>query len=360
MAKEGLERRGDLRPHRDQRRAARRRRAAPGVGARPTTPTASCRSRSRRALARDTDGTLARGAALWKARRPPQRDDQDPGHRRGRAGDRGGDLRGHQRQRHAAVLGRGLRAAWPRPTSAGSSAARRRARASTCTRSRASSSRAWTPRSTSASRTPARTRSCMGTAAVANARAAYQRFKEIFSGERWDALRDAGRAACSARCGPRPGVKNPHYPETKYVDELVAPDTVNTMPMPTLLAAAEHARDRRAPTADQDPTADLERPRRGRDRPGRRHRQAAARRDRRVREVARRAARRASRTSARRSSPAARRPSPASIPNELEPPIAERVKRGGRRGRRAARVAQGRARCGAARARRRSATASAG
>ena len=37
------------------------------------------------------------------------------------------------------------------------------------------------------------------------------------------------------------GVKNPHYPDTMYVDELVAPDTVNTMPMPTLLAAGEHA-----------------------------------------------------------------------------------------------------------------------
>ena len=53
------------------------------------------------------------------------------------------------------------------------------------------------------------------------------------------------------------GVKNPHYSETKYVDELVAPETVNTMPMPTLLAAGERSEVRGA-TADQDPTADLE------------------------------------------------------------------------------------------------------
>jgi transaldolase/glucose-6-phosphate isomerase len=94
-----------------------------------------------------------------------------------------------------------------------------------------------------------------GTAALANARAAYRRFKEIFHGERFARLRDAG---CPAQ---RPlwastGVKNPHYPDTKYVDELVAPQTVNTMPMPTLLAAAERAEVRGA-TADQDPSADL-------------------------------------------------------------------------------------------------------
>ena len=43
-----------------------------------------------------------------------------------------------------------------------------------------------------------------GTAALANARAAYARFEEIFLGERFAALRAAGRARCSGRCGPRP------------------------------------------------------------------------------------------------------------------------------------------------------------
>src|SRR3954469_389780 len=94
-----------------------------------------------------------------------------------------------------------------------------------------------------------------GIAAVANARAAYQRFKELFRGDSFAELRDGG---CPVQ---RPlwastGVKDPQYAETKYVDELVAPDTVNTMPMPTLLAAAEKTEVKGA-TADQDPVDDL-------------------------------------------------------------------------------------------------------
>jgi transaldolase / glucose-6-phosphate isomerase len=95
-----------------------------------------------------------------------------------------------------------------------------------------------------------------GTAAVANARGAYARFKDVFRGERFAALRDAG---CPVQ---RPlwastGVKDPHYPETKYVETLIGPDTVNTMPMPTLLACAEELEVTPA-TAEQDPTAELQ------------------------------------------------------------------------------------------------------
>jgi transaldolase/glucose-6-phosphate isomerase len=94
-----------------------------------------------------------------------------------------------------------------------------------------------------------------GVAAIANARAAYQAFKELFEGERFARLRDAG---CPVQ---RPlwastGVKDPHYPETKYVDSLVAPHTVNTMPMPTLLACEDELEVTGA-TADQDPGAEL-------------------------------------------------------------------------------------------------------
>jgi transaldolase len=95
-----------------------------------------------------------------------------------------------------------------------------------------------------------------GTAALANARAAYQRFKQIFQGDRFAQLAAAG-APVQRPLWASTGVKNPHYPETKYVDGLVAPHTVNTMPMQTLLAAAEHAEVTGA-TADQDPTVDLE------------------------------------------------------------------------------------------------------
>jgi transaldolase / glucose-6-phosphate isomerase len=96
-----------------------------------------------------------------------------------------------------------------------------------------------------------------GIAAVANARAAYMRFKEIFRGQRFGALRDAG-APVQRPLWASTGVKDPLYPETKYVDSLVAPDTVNTMPMPTLLACADGL-EVSGPTADQDPSEDLKR-----------------------------------------------------------------------------------------------------
>src|SRR3954470_8224355 len=94
-----------------------------------------------------------------------------------------------------------------------------------------------------------------GLAAIANARAAYRAFEELFEGERFARLREAG---CPVQ---RPlwastGVKDPRYPETKYVDSLVAPHTVNTMPMPTLLACEDQLEVTGA-TADQDPTAEL-------------------------------------------------------------------------------------------------------
>jgi transaldolase / glucose-6-phosphate isomerase len=94
-----------------------------------------------------------------------------------------------------------------------------------------------------------------GTAAVANARDAYLRFKDVFRGERFAALRDAG---CPVQ---RPlwastGVKDPQYPETKYVETLIGADTVNTMPMPTLHACAEQL-EVTPGTAEQDPSAEL-------------------------------------------------------------------------------------------------------
>ena len=91
-----------------------------------------------------------------------------------------------------------------------------------------------------------------GQAAIANAQAAYMSFKRIFYGDRFAALRDAG-APVQRPLWASTGVKNPSYPETKYVDELLAPDTVNTMPMATLLAAAEKS-EVKGPTADTDPS----------------------------------------------------------------------------------------------------------
>jgi len=96
----------------------------------------------------------------------------------------------------------------------------------------------------------------LGKAGIANARAAYQRFKQIFRGERFADLREAG-AAVQRPLWASTGVKNPAYRDVMYVEELVAPDTVNTMPMATLLAAGDHAEIRGA-TADQDPTPVLQ------------------------------------------------------------------------------------------------------
>src|SRR3954453_12284026 len=94
-----------------------------------------------------------------------------------------------------------------------------------------------------------------GRAGLANARNAYMRFKELFLGERYAALRAAG-APLQRPLWASTGVKNPAYKDTMYVDDLAAPYTVNTMPMATLLAAAERAEITGA-TADQDPADDL-------------------------------------------------------------------------------------------------------
>ena len=95
-----------------------------------------------------------------------------------------------------------------------------------------------------------------GTAAVANARAAYRRFQQIFNGPRWEALHHAG-ASVQRPLWASTGTKNPAYSDTKYVDGLVGPHTVNTMPLATLQAFADHGHVS-GPTAEIDPTEDLE------------------------------------------------------------------------------------------------------
>ncbi|TDC76016.1 transaldolase [Streptomyces hainanensis] len=78
-----------------------------------------------------------------------------------------------------------------------------------------------------------------GRAALANARLAYQAYEEVVAGERWSALAAAG-ANPQRPLWASTGVKDPAYPDTLYVTELVAPGTVNTMPEPTLLATEDH------------------------------------------------------------------------------------------------------------------------
>ncbi|MEO3804829.1 transaldolase [Nonomuraea sp. B1E8] len=79
-----------------------------------------------------------------------------------------------------------------------------------------------------------------GKAGVANARLAYAAFEDVMNSERWQRLRAAG-ARPQRPLWASTGVKNPEYSDTLYVDQLVVPGTVNTMPEKTLDATADHA-----------------------------------------------------------------------------------------------------------------------
>jgi transaldolase len=81
--------------------------------------------------------------------------------------------------------------------------------------------------------------SLKGKAGVANARLAYQAFEEVFSTPRWANLEAEG-AHKQRPLWASTGVKDPAYKDTMYVVDLVAPNTVNTMPTKTMLAVADH------------------------------------------------------------------------------------------------------------------------
>jgi transaldolase len=78
-----------------------------------------------------------------------------------------------------------------------------------------------------------------GRVAIANARRAYAHYLERFSDQRWLALRDAG-ARPQRPLWASTGTKDPTYSDVLYVEELIAPDAINTMPQATLRAFAEH------------------------------------------------------------------------------------------------------------------------
>jgi transaldolase len=78
-----------------------------------------------------------------------------------------------------------------------------------------------------------------GKAGVANARLAYERYEKVIASPRWAALAEAG-ANTQRPLWASTGVKDPAYDDTMYVVDLVAPDTVNTMPEATLHAVADH------------------------------------------------------------------------------------------------------------------------
>jgi transaldolase len=98
-----------------------------------------------------------------------------------------------------------------------------------------------------------------GTVAIANAQRAYATFCERFADERWRALADAG-ARLQRPLWASTGTKDPAYSDVLYVEQLIGPDVVNTMPEATLRAFADHGRVQRTLGADPEaPDRALER-----------------------------------------------------------------------------------------------------
>lgn len=95
----------------------------------------------------------------------------------------------------------------------------------------------------------AQAKALAGKIAIANSKEAYAHYKQLFSGERWARLEAAG--AHKQRClWASTSTKNPEYPDTLYVTELIGPDTVNTMPDATIDAFENHGVVRRTLDAD--------------------------------------------------------------------------------------------------------------
>ena len=192
---------------------------------------------------------------------------------------------GHQRQRHADLLAR--------PPRRGDRGLPRRARALR-RRAAATSSTIASVASFFVSRVDTETDRRLpegsplrGKAAVANAKLAYELFRERFSGPRWDALAAKG-ARLQRPLWASTSTKNPAYSPTLYVDELIGPDTVNTLAPASIEALQRGEGNQRADTVTEDVDeahAGHRRSRRRRRRLRRRHRHARARRRRLVRRV---------------------------------------------------------------------------
>src|SRR5229473_2183881 len=84
-----------------------------------------------------------------------------------------------------------------------------------------------------------------GKAAIANSKVAYEHFERAFDGARWERLRKAG-ARTQRPLWASTSTKDPRYPDTYYVEELIGPDTVDTVPPATLAAFREHGEARRS------------------------------------------------------------------------------------------------------------------
>ena len=247
---------GSLRPRAQRSRARRPRRSRDLLQARVRRhprgrrPAAARVRRGRRPgrphLVRAPAGARARPGQLGSRRqallcrdRPPERVHQGAGDTRRRRrvprADRGRRLG----QRHAAVRGPALRGDRERldrrPRASASPPA---SRSTGSPRSRASSSRASTARSTRGSSNSG-TASCRASPPSRTPSSPTARSSSIFSGPRWEALAAKG-AHVQRPLWASTSTKNPAYPDTLYVDTLIGPDTVNTMPEATIDATRDH------------------------------------------------------------------------------------------------------------------------
>ncbi len=110
-------------------------------------------------------------------------------------------------------------------------------------------------KSTSDPKEQALLRSLLGKVAIANGKLTYQRYKEIFSGSEWDALAKLG-AQTQRVLWASTSTKDPSYSDVLYVDELIGPDTVNTIPPATLDAFRDHGHARASLESDIDAAQD--------------------------------------------------------------------------------------------------------
>jgi transaldolase / glucose-6-phosphate isomerase len=99
-----------------------------------------------------------------------------------------------------------------------------------------------------------RLKALQGKVAIANAKLAYRSYQKLFSGPRWDALKNKG-ARPQRLLWASTGTKNKAYSDVLYVEELIGPDTVNTMPVATMDAFRDHGRPDETLTRDVDEAA---------------------------------------------------------------------------------------------------------
>ena len=98
-------------------------------------------------------------------------------------------------------------------------------------------------------------RGLTGKVAIANAKLTYQRYLELFSGRRWQALASQG-AQTQRLLWASTGTKDPNYRDVVYIEELIGPDTINTIPPATFEAFRDHGRPRASLVEDLESAAD--------------------------------------------------------------------------------------------------------